>query len=860
MRPLTAVISNNLLLAITASFITGIALAHPWRLADGVLTALGAALALALLALLLLHHGRRRSLLLWLLLPIFTATGFWHSQLQLRPPNAAGHIFSRIEEKTEAVLIGTLAAMVEDDGRSSRIRLYTEQIQRRDDPALLPCSGTTLLRFYGRWPATLLPGDRLVIRAELDRPSGFLTPGGFDLAGHYGRNDIWVTGIIRSPLYIEKIITRESFWHTLRFLPERVRTTIGQKLDLILSEPQQSAMYRAILLGDRSRLEEAILENFKASGTMHILAISGLHIGILSALLFTIIYRLLSCSEWLLLRLPVRKCAALLSIPILLCYGLLAGLNTPVTRAVLMGGLVLLAISVDRRKSPGALLAFAALTILAIKPLLLFNVSFQLSFAAVTALLFLLPELQRLVWPRLGPGKEHSPAERAGSWLLAAILVSVVANLATAPIAIHAFQRFSTVSLLANLVIEPLICLWSLVAGFVALPLLFILPETGSLLLRFGALGLDAALGCAAFFAGLPYASLRLPPPPLWLIGGYYAMLLLLINNRYRPLLGLPALGGVVVFLLLIFRPPPGSPAIGALNIAAIDVGQGSSTLVELPSGYRLLIDGGGASLPARSVGERVIAPYLWQRGIRWLDAVVVTHPDADHYNGLEFIISNFSPRLLWVRDQDNHAGDFARLLLLAEEYGVQVTVPAEGERLGKAEGFVENIANSYRLATGAGRRKANSGLVLKVCSGTFCLLFPGDIEQEDENLLVEKGYDLSAKVLLAPHHGADTSSSAQFLTGVSPEIILVSAGRNRQGSFPGGQLVNRSATLNLPLWTTAEQGTMEIRATSDQLTVHGYGRVDGNPLTPLRRVLLYSGSSPGMADAPAGSSGEPAP
>jgi competence protein ComEC len=168
-------------------------------------------------------------------------------------------------------------------------------------------------------------------------------------------------------------------------------------------------MYRAILLGDRGRLEEGILEDFKASGTMHILAISGLHIGILSALLYTVISRLLSCSEWLLLRLPVRKCAALLTLPILLCYGLLAGLNTPVTRAVLMGGLVLVASSVDRRKSPGALLAFAALTILAIKPLLLFNVSFQLSFATVTALLFLLPELQRLVWPKLDPDKEYTP-------------------------------------------------------------------------------------------------------------------------------------------------------------------------------------------------------------------------------------------------------------------------------------------------------------------------------------------------------------------------------------------------------------------------------------------------------------------
>jgi competence protein ComEC len=516
---LPAAIAANLLAATALAFTFGIALAlatGPHLPARG-LTLLGAGLLAVALLLLAGHAACRQGLPPWLLLPLFLAAGYWHGQCHLRPP-PADDLFWQIEEKTETLVVGTLVAMVSDDGTFSRAEIIAEQFQRRGDHALSRCRGRLLVRLPGSWPEELRPGDRLALRADLRRPEGFRTPGSFDLAAHFARQGIRVTGTLRSPLFLTKLEIPQPWWHHLRYWPERFRSDLGRALDAALPDLRQSGMYRALLLGDRSRLSPEILENFKASGTFHLLAISGLHVAILTTLLFAASFHLLSRSEWLLLRWPVRKVAALFCLPLLLGYGLLAGLNTPVTRAVLMASLVLVAICLEREKSPTALLAFAAMAILLNNPFHLATASFQLSFAAVAALLFLLPRLQQLLYRPNGAADRPSLPQRAGNWLLAGLLVSTVRHPGDRPDSHRFFQRISLVGPVATLLIEPLLCLWSLGIGFLAIPLLLLQPESGALLLRLGAFGLEAALAGAAWFASLPFASLRLPPPPFWLL------------------------------------------------------------------------------------------------------------------------------------------------------------------------------------------------------------------------------------------------------------------------------------------------------------------------------------------------------
>lgn len=849
MKHPASALSEHLLLTIALAFVGGIALSPYLRLAERNHLIFIATLFFSLILLAVLHLLRRSTMGFYGFIPIVLAIGCYHGNVHLQAPFEENHIYNRIDGKANVVLIGTMATMAGFDGKTSQVTIETRSIRHKDDAALLPTKGKILLRLQGPWPEELSPGDTLAIRTELKRPDSFRTPGVFDYAQYLARKDIWLTGFVHSPLFLQKIAEPQSFLHTLRYVPERLRTRIGKQIDRAVPG-RISGVYRALLLGDRSNIDEGTLEIFKGSGTMHILAISGLHMAVIGTLLYTTIFWLLSRSETLLLRFTIKKWAAFCSLPVLLGYGLLAGMNTPVVRAVIMSSVVIVALCTNRQKSPGALVAFAALLILAIDPVQLFTVSFQLSFSAIIGILFLLPILKRLLFASTESSSQPSRREKIVNWLAAGLLVSLVANLATAPIALASFNRFSTVGPFANLIIEPLICLWSLATGFLAIPFIFLQPETASCLLQFGALGLDAAMHAAAFFCSFSFSTIWLPTPPTWLLGIYFCSLTGFAyscsNKRWWAL---PALFSLSLCIWLFIHPPKDYQAQGEgfFRISYLDVGQGSATFLEYPSGFRVLIDGGGSSFASTSVGERVIAPFLWTKGIGKIDAVIITHPDADHYNGLGFIIKHFSPKILWVRDKDGHDNAFKRLVQFAEKQGVSVLIPGKDDLLHEGATSLQCVANisakenaAYSDASDSmSRNSGNNGLVLKACARQFCALFPGDIGRSSEQALIDQGFDLNADILLSPHHGSITSNSRHFLQAVAPKYLLVSAGRSTKGYFPHNGLSKDCENQSIKLFTTSDQGTLQIIAGQESSQLYGYKREDSNPLSSFRLVLL---------------------
>ncbi len=834
-------ISEHLLLSITLAFIGGIAFSPFIGPSETNYLLFAVLLFFSLTLLTVLHLQKKANALFCLLIPIAFAIGGYHGHLHSLLPGNKNHIYNRIEAKTDVVLIGTMSTMAGFDGKTSQAIIEAKSIRTKENTKLFPTKGKILLRLQGPWPAELIPGDSLAIRTELQRPDSFRTPGVFDYAQYLARKDIWITGFIRSPVFLHKIEVNESFLHSLRYLPERLRTKIGQQIDTAVPA-ETSGVYRAILIGDRSHVDRDTLETFKGSGIMHILAISGLHMAVISTLLYAGFFWLLSRSEKLLLRFTLKKWAAFLSLPVILGYGLLAGMNTPVFRAVIMSSVVIVSICTNRQKSPGALLAFAAMLILIIDPLQLFTVSFQLSFSAIIGILFLLPILKKLLYNSIDQLSPTSTKQRILRWILAGLLVSLVANLATAPLALYSFNRFSLVGPLANLLIEPLICLWSLTSGFLSIPFIIIKPEIGCFLLQIGALGLDAAMHAAAFFSSFSFSTIWLPTPPLWLILIYFVILIIFAysgrKNRWLSLLSLFALS---VCILHFFYPPSQylKKNRAPFQISFLDVGQGTATLLEYPSGFRVLIDGGGSSFATTNVGELVIAPFLWNKGIRKIDAIVVTHPDADHYNGLGFIVEHFSPKTLWVRDEEGHDNNFKNFIRRAKKDRVSVSSPEKGQYLMEGSESLECIANISEAEVTDSRNMANSGLVLKACNHRNCALFPGDIGRNRERSLVSQGYDLNSDILLAPHHGSITSNSSQFLTAVSPKYLLVSAGRSSKGYFPHKGLAKECTDRQIDLFTTSAQGTLEITSQPDGYQLYGYQRENDNPLSSYHPVLL---------------------
>ncbi len=838
-------ISYHLLSSVTIAFILGIASTPFLHLNNFFPLFSAVVLCFFLVVITILHHFSRDRTVFLLLLLLFFLIGSYHAQLQSSPPSAKNHIWNAIGEKQEAVIVGTLAAMPGFNGKTSRLQVAVEFLRLSDWHDLASVEGNILLRMEGSLSNRFFPGDTLVIRADLKRPTSFLSPGSFDFSQYLARQDIWITGFIRSPLFLRKLSHRSSFLHKLRYFPEKIRSAIGREIDARVS-PELSGLYRAILLGDRSGVSNTVLEQFKASGAMHILAISGIHMSVIGTLLFVLFYRTLSLSQTILLNFNVRKMAALLCLPLLIFYSMLAGLNSPVIRSVIMSTVVIAGICIDRKKSAGELLFFAAFLILAISPLQLFTASFQLSFAAVAAILFILPTLKQLLITTTEEESRQTAMRKISAWLVAGLLVSTVATFATAPLALYYFNRLSLIGPVTNIILEPLICLWSLTCGIIAIPFLFFLPEAGGFFLQIGSYGLQVSLNFVHFCSSFTYSDFRFSTPPLWLIFVYYLVFLLVtFQTTRRKRLSFLEIAPFCIVIILFFYPPNRIIAkqTRPFTISFLDVGQGSSTFLEFPSGFNILIDGGGSSYLSTTVGERVIAPYLWKKGISRIDAVVVTHADADHYNGLPFIVDHFSPATVWLNSFTGHDSFFKEFIQQIEINGAAANIATDDQELRKQPELIRCIANTTRwleseFTQGSGRRE-NSGLIIKTCARDLCLLFPGDIGKGAEHALVEKEYSLHANILLSPHHGSATSNSEQFLKAVKPKYMVVSAGKGKQKNFPHPGLAGLCSLNDIDLLQTTQYGTIEIVSDSKGYKIYGYQKYKNNPLANLSRFLI---------------------
>jgi competence protein ComEC len=817
------------LLALTPALMLGLAAGSAWPGHRG--PALGLALASFLGTIAALYRQRPTR---FLPLILWFALGYLALQPWLTPRLADNYVGKFADGRVWTVA-GVVAETPRQYGRRYRARVRVVALVKSKTDEARPVQGDLRLT-WAREQGQLQRGDQIRFTGRLRRMRSFHNPGGFDYARYMAFQGLMVSAYARR--------------HTLEVLgpaapPGRLRTFTQGRLERAAaavaavgaasSRPAVGPLLETLLLGRRQGLTDEMREPYNRCGVAHLLAISGLHLGAVGGCAYLVFGLILSFVPGLRWRGWVGRTAALLALGPVLAYAILAGLPVSTQRAAVMMAVLMAAILIQRSSDAANNLALAALVVLSCHPPALFSVSFQLSFVAVSAIFYGLK--QGRDWWRQGVPGPLGLRQR----LRLLVLVSTLAYLGTAPLVAHYFNTLSLVALPVNLLVVPWVSFLTLPLGLLGLVLvLFALPG-GDLFLMGCAHLLGAMDALVGWLGSWELAAVDTITPSGLELGLLYGLLAL----QPRVLGSRRARWGAALLALLLCMDAAywtysrfGDPR---LRITAIDVGQGSSTLVELPGGKTLLIDGGGFSdNRVFDVGRRVLTPLLGRKKIRGLDLVILTHPNSDHLNGLLYLLEHFQVGEFWRNKDAPNTMGFAELRRRLKQAGIASppfeTLPRR-QRWGETLLEVLHPTSDYGQAGAATADSTNdNSMVIKLTHGAHSFLWPGDLERGAESTLVARQppEGLRASVLFAPHHGSRTSSSPAWVAAVAPREVVFSVGWQNPYRFPHPEVVARYGGLGARLWRTDLLGAINFLSDGETLTIRStLPRVAGVSLQP---------------------------
>lgn len=757
-----------------------------------------------IMAMLLSLHQKRYAITQAACLLLFFILGSINAQHHAQVPSDPNHIANLIQTRQEVSLFGRLTQMPQQYYDKNKFTIEVQSIRMPGQSFSSPAYGKILLSLLGTWPPEIKPGDYITARAVLSPPQNYGVPGAFDYKGYLQEQDIFITGYVRNSTLMQKsyALKSEAALSPKLFF-EKIRHKTASFIEQSLPQ-KTAALYKALLLGDKSGISYAELENYKTAGAMHLLAISGMHLAILALLITASLNWLLRHAQWLQNYLPRQKSAILGCLPLLIIYAGLAGFQLPVQRALIMVSVFMAAILFNRQWCSMNNLALAALIILTIAPASIRSVSFQLSFIATAFILLCTKQLSHFA---LQAGREHTLLNNIQLLLLKTLLLSIVATLATLPVLLYHFHRFSLLGATSTLLLTPLLCFWALPCGLLGL---FTLPiSTGgtAFFLKVGALGISFAQYITKTLSALPHASLWFRTPSSVEFILYYLLLLILLLPDLRKRFTRPAILCISIGLLFAAFLPNSQQQP---NISFLDVGQGNCTVIELAKDEVIIVDGGGPASERFDVGEAIIAPYLWQKGHTKISELVLTHPHADHYNGLSFLIKRFRPKRIWTSGLNSSEQGYKKLLRTANHYGCKIEIAQTGQTIFQAaQGSIACLINFNTLSKKHSLSTANTpnnrGLLLRLATKELSFLLPGDLETNNVQDL-PANIQFKSDVLLMPHHGRKKSAGLMLTDLVQPNTLVISTGK-RQGDM--GQTPDWTQNGKLTSYNTSEDGSI---------------------------------------------------
>ncbi|MEC4889968.1 MAG: DNA internalization-related competence protein ComEC/Rec2 [Nitrospira sp.] len=760
---------------------------------------------------------------------------YWASVV---PPPGAFHAF---EEAPVDLRAGRIIGPVQH--APHRLTLLVKTESPRESPAV-PHTIRLTWRDPGR---EVWHGDRITFRAKLRAPTGSLNPRGFDYASYVERQGVEAVATVTGPEAIQVLEPAMSSWWWAGWGEvDRWRGAIRDAAIRSLSQPALG-IFLGMIIGERGYLQEDVQEWFMITGTVHLLSISGSHLGLIAIVLFGLVREmavqlpapmLLALSR----RLTPTRCAILVTWAGVMLYALLAGAEIATLRAAMMITAGLAAVWIGSERHLAHALAGAAVVIVLHDPRAIGDISFQLSFLSVLAIVWVAD------WHASRSAEEDQ--QEATRWKRyrraahEAMILSLAVTIVTTPLVAWYFNQIPWAGVLTNMIAVP-------VTGFVVVPLGLL---TAGWTVALGLDGLSLAtvqqrliewlVGGLHGIASWSAADWRVSAPSVFVMGMLYAGLLIAVGISVR--LRWRLVGAVLLCSSIgLWGWEAGSFVDGdRWRVTFLDVGQGDSAVIEWPDGKAVLIDGGG-KYERFDVGRGVVGPFLWNHGIRRLDAVIATHPQLDHVGGLPWILRHFAVQEYWHAGVERHEPLFEDLRRAVLERTVRDRRAHRGQEIVSSGGCRLTVMNPFDADVGkpvslplSGSQLNNESIVTQLECGAHAVLFAADVEAAGIRRLAAEG-QAPVTVLKVPHHGGRSSLDQAWVRRVHPRHAVISVGRHNAYGHPVQAVLDAYAGEGSEIFRTDVDGAVVVtgRVSSSAVHVQRTSDMRLRPANPGRHV-----------------------
>lgn len=637
-----------------------------------------------------------------------------------------------------------------------RISWYHKRLAKQANGAY---KNTTKLKAGQRWQFWL----------RLKQPHGFMNPGSFDYEGWLYQKKIRATGYVRinskKNQFAKKLTENTDGYRLLK-----LRQNLHDSLLKITSKNQYGGILVALAMGERTGISQQQWQVFRATGTSHLVAISGLHIGLLAGLIFYISRRLWPYFGNAALVIAAPRAAAITALIVAGCYAALSGFAVPAQRALIMLSIVMLSIFLRHKVQSSQVLSLALLSVLLFDPNAVLSAGFWLSFAAVAiiglaAIGRIHSEKNWKVWGRI-------------QWRI---------SLALIPLLIFLFQQASVISPLTNLFAIPVVSFIVVPLVLFATSIISLFPDIATYIYSYADVTLSVLWWGLSYLSDTPISQWHGIKPSLLALCIASLGFALLLTPK-----GWPAKYFGVFLIIPLIWPNTHSPKHGQAEITLLDVGQGLAAVIQTKS-HTLLFDAGPKFSESFDTGAAVVVPFLRHKNIKKLNMFIVSHKDNDHRGGFDSVQKIYKPGAL------------------LSSYNEKGSEACQAGQNWVWDGVLFEILNPDALLEY--KKRNNASCVLRVSVGKESLLLSADIEKRAEKQLLKFHYEkLKSTFLVAPHHGSKTSSSRRFLEAVAPDLILIPVGFKNRYRMPHTTVLKRYMDMDIPYFETYQSGAITIR------------------------------------------------